>query len=277
MLVAAVCFSLMSLLVKLGGRTLPAMQLVLARVVVTLVLSALALRHAGVSPLGKNRRLLALRGVLGTGALCGFYYALTRLPLGDATAIQYTSPALTGILAALVLGEGFRRSDGFGALLALLGVALVARPGFVFGTPSPLPADGLAASVMACVLSAGAYTVVRSLRESDHALVVVFWFPLMALPVVVPWAAAIWRAPTILEWLVMLGVGVSTQIAQVCMTKSIHLLPAGRAISVAYLQVVFGFVFGATLFGEIPTATTLVGALLVVAGTVVASGVGRRD
>lgn len=276
MLAAAGGFALMSVLVKLGGRTMPAAQLVLARALVTLVLGFLSVKQAGLSPWGNNKRLLFLRGLAGTTALCAFYYAITVLPLGDATAIQYTNPVLTAILGALLLGESIRRADVVGALASIAGVILIARPSFLFPTGAPLPAAGLAAATFGAVISATAYVAVRALRKTDAPIVVVFWFPLVATPIVLPWALAEWVTPSLAEWGILLAIGVVTHAAQVCMTHGIHLLPAGRATSVGYVQVVLAFTIGVLAFHEIPTVWNLSGAALIIAGTLISSTAAMR-
>ena len=62
MAIGAFWFSIMGLLVKLAGRRLGSMEIVLARSVITLGLSWWALRRLGVPPWGTNRRLLLVRG-----------------------------------------------------------------------------------------------------------------------------------------------------------------------------------------------------------------------
>lgn len=270
MLGAVLFFSLMSLLVKLGGQTMPPSQLVFARVSVTLVLSLAHLRWLGVSLRGVNRRLLGLRGVAGTFALACFYYALTELPLGDVTAIQYTNPVWTAVIAAAFLGEGIRRSDVVGALFGVAGVVLVARPSLLFGGDA-LPTAPLVAACLASVVSAGAYTAVRALRRTDHPLVIVAWFPMVALPFVLPVAVLQWKPPTPDEWLVLAGIGVSTQVAQVMMTEALHRMPAGRATSVGYLQIVVAFIVGLAFFGEVPTFWSIAGSCLIITATLISA------
>ncbi len=266
MLGAVLFFSAMSMLVKSGGQTLPAIQLVFARVSVTLVLSLGHLKFRRISVLGVNRRLLALRGLAGTIALACYYYALTVLPLGDATAIQYTNPVWTALIAAALLGEGIHRRDVVGGLLGVTGVALVAQPSFLFGGP-PQPPLALAAICAASVISAFAYAAVRELRKTDEPLVVVAWFPLVAFPFVTPFAIKYWVPPTPGEWLLLIGIGVSTQIAQIMLTESIHRMPAGQATSIGYLQIVVAFVVGLVFFEEVPTGWSLAGTCLIVSGT----------
>jgi drug/metabolite transporter (DMT)-like permease len=233
---AALFFSVMSALVKLAGDRLPAEEIVLARVVVTLVISFLMLRRAGLSPWGNDRKRLALRGLLGTTALACYYWTLTRLPLAEATTIYHIAPVLTAVLAALVLRERIGASGWLALALGFAGVVVVARPAALFGGAGldPLP---VAVSLCAACASAVVYVTVRRLAQTEAPLVIVFYFPLVALPLVIPWAAPVLVWPEGWDWLVLAGVGVSTQIAQVFMTMGLAAERAGRATTVGYLQV----------------------------------------
>ncbi|HEV2078626.1 MAG TPA: DMT family transporter [Allosphingosinicella sp.] len=57
-----------------------------------------------------------------------FFLGVMAMPLADATAIQFTSPILTAVLSALVLGERAPRAAWAAIVLAFLGVLLVLRP-----------------------------------------------------------------------------------------------------------------------------------------------------
>lgn len=270
--VAALCFSVMSVLVKQAGKELPVEMLVLARGVVTLVISYLLVRRRGLSPWGHDKPRLLLRGLLGLGGLGSFFYAITSLPLADVTVIHYLNPVITALLAGLLLREAI----GIRLLLALsmgmCGVVLVARPSWLFGVASNLSPLGIGAALSGAVFSACAYVTVRRLTRTDDPLVIVFYFPLVAVPATLPFAVMAWRSPSALGWLLMLGIGVVTQIAQVLLTKGLALLPAGRGTTIGYIQIVFASMWGALLFGEPITLQTAAGALLVLAAAVVLLG-----
>ena len=268
MVLAAFFFSLMSLLVRLAGERLPSSMIVLARAVVALVLSYVLVRRAGLDPWGRHRGLLLLRGLFGFGALTCFYWALTRLPLAEATVIQYTNPIFTALLAALVLREHMRGVEIFGVALSLVGVVLVAKPGFLFldeGVP-PLDPVAVGIALLGAILSAAAYVAVRKAHGAEPALVVVFWFPLVATPLSIPPAIMGWIWPTPREWLLLLGVGITTQIAQVFMTEGLHREPAGRATAMSYLQIVFAAIWGVVFLSEVPDLLTVAGGLLIGVG-----------
>ena len=269
MAVAAFFFSLMSLLVKISGRSLPVMEVVMARGVVSLVLAWGQMRAARIDPWGNRRALLALRGVLGfTGLVC-YYYALTHLPLAEAVVIQNINPLLTAIVAAALLGERIGRLEVVCLVGGLTGVLLVAKPPFLFGDidGGDRSAWAAAAAFVGAMTSSLAYVVVRKLGETEHALVTVFWFPLVAVPATVPllWPVAVW--PEGWQWLLLAGVGVSTHIAQIYMTRGLTLERAGRATAVSYLQIVFAGALGALFFQELPDALSLVGMALIIGCT----------
>lgn len=267
MVLAAFFFSIMSVLVKIGGQTLPSQELVLARAVVTLVLSWFLLRQRRISPWGKNTKLLLARGGAGFIALSCFYYSVTHLPLADATVIQYTNPVFTAVLAAVFLKESFGVRDAIGGLVSLVGVVMIARPTFIFAREQSLDSTAVAIAITGSVVSAVAYTLVRELRKTDDPLVVVFYFPLIAVPGSLATVWPVFEMPTGWEWVLLLAIGVVTQIAQVYMTKGLHLEKASTATSISYLQIAFAFAWGLMLFDESPAASSYWGTGLVVGGT----------
>ena len=274
MAVGAFFFSVMSLLVKLAGRRLPSQELVLARSAVMLMLSWIGLRRADVRWTGANQRvLLLLRGTFGFAALSCFYYSIVRLPLGDANAIQYTSPPLTALLAGLVLGERLRWHEATAVAGSLAGVMLIARPSFIFGTPAALPLAVVGIALLGAFMSASAYVTVRRL-EAQNPLVIIFYFSLVGVVGSIPavWSRLLW--PTPLEWLLLLAIGATTQVAQLYLTRGLQLERAGRATAVSYLQVIFAAILGMIFFSERPDLLSIAGFGLVVAGTLI---VARSD
>lgn len=275
MVQAAFWFAVMGLFVKLASRTLPTMQIVFARGAITLVIASAVLWRARLSPFGSRSRLLLLRGLVGSSALVCFYAAVVHLPLAEATVIHQTAPLFTAVFAAWFLRE---RLSGrvLGSLgLAFVGVVMIARPAWLFGA-QPVPVDAAAAAeaaaawgyafvaLLGAILSAVAYVTVRQLGRTDNPLVVVFYLPLVTLPVSAPFAWPVWVWPDALGWVWLLGLGVSTQVAQVAMTKGLAREAAGRATAVGYLQVAFATLFGTLVFGVWPDGWSWAGMALIV-------------
>ena len=272
---AAFWFSAMSLLVKIAGARLPSMQIILVRAVITLALSWALVRRAKLSPWGNRKGMLIIRGLLGCAALTCFYFSIVHLPLAEATVIQYTNPVFAALLAAVLIGERLGLREVAGVIASMAGVAMIAQPAFLFAGSPPIDPLHVAIAVAGALFSATAYVTVRMLRGADDALVIVFYFPLVTVPLVLPFAIAGWIRPTLFEWMVMLGVGVTTQIAQVYMTRGLQLEPTGRATAVGYLQIVFAALWGALLLGDRPDRWSGLGAVIIIGGTLLVS-LGRR-
>jgi drug/metabolite transporter (DMT)-like permease len=274
MVQAAFWFAVMSLLVKLASRTLPTLQIVFVRGVVTLVLASASLAIARRSPFGGRTSLLLLRGTIGSCALVCYYLAVSRLSLAEAAVIHQTAPLWTALLAAWWLGERLTWRIGIALLVAFGGVVLIARPGWLFAAPAtadPTAWQFAFLALLGAVLSAFAYVTVRRLGRTEDALVVVFWFPVVTVPLSAPFAVPVWIAPNGAEWLLLVGIGATTQIAQVAMTKGLAREAAGRATAVGYLQVAFATLFSALVFQVVPDALSWTGMAMIVASLLAAT------
>jgi drug/metabolite transporter (DMT)-like permease len=274
MLVGTLFFSAMSVFAKLAGERLPTMELVLARVVVTLAMSCWAIRSLGIYPWGHNKKLLLIRGFAGFMGLSCYFYAINHLPLADATVIQFCNPMLAALIAVFALKERLRGLDLLATLLSMAGVVLVAQPTFLFARGAPLDPVAVTIGVVGAIFSAIAYVVIRRLGSTEHHMVVVFYFPLVTGPASIP--LLVYEGvvpPEGIEWLLLLGIGVAAQLGQIEITKGFKLETAGRASSVTYIQIVLAYTWGILLFGEYPNAISILGAVLVVLGVF---GVTRR-
>jgi drug/metabolite transporter (DMT)-like permease len=268
MAASAFAFSAMALLVKIASRRLPIGEIMFARTLFTLLLSYAMVRREGLSPWGNARLSLALRGLLGFGGMTGYYIALARLPLADATTLQNATPVFTALLAWWLLDERVGWSTATAIACGLAGVALIAHP-----TGAGLDPIGVAASLAAVICASFAYVTVRKLARTEHPLVIVFYFPLVAAPLALPWAIASFVVPGPADVVLLIAIGIATQFGQVFLTRALVLERAGRAASIGYLQVAFGMIWQITVFGELPTGWTLGGAALILGGTLVVARV----
>jgi drug/metabolite transporter (DMT)-like permease len=267
MALAAFFFSLMGLFVKWAGESIPSQEIVFVRSLLVLIFAYIWLRWTGTFDWGENKLFLVLRGVAGFSALTCFYYALTELPLADAMLIHFINPVFVAVLAAIFLGEALEWDVLVSMFLSLAGIVFIMEPAFLFSRSiSRLPLIPVLVGLGGALSSATAYVIVRQLRETEEPMTIVFYFPLVATPLALPTAipGAVW--PTPIQWAILLAIGVVTLLGQVFLTKGLHLVEAGRASAVTYLQVVFAFIWGIVFFGEYPTVWSTVGAGCIVSG-----------
>jgi drug/metabolite transporter (DMT)-like permease len=272
MALGAFWFSIMGMLVKLGGRRLPSQELVLVRAVITLALSWWAMHRARLPVRGRYPVALLLRGGLGCAGLTCFYWSLLHLPLAEATLVQYSNPIWVTLMAALLLGEHVGAREAACLVVSLVGVALVVRgPALATGGAAAgaaaIPTSAALIALLGSMCSAGAYVAIRRMGTDEDPQRVTLYLPLVTVPVTLPFALRGWVWPTAAEWVVLLGMGIATQLAQVCLTRGLQRERAARATAVGYLQVVFAAAWGWLVFGERPGVWSAVGAGTIVAST----------
>ncbi|MBC7172905.1 MAG: DMT family transporter [Polyangiaceae bacterium] len=268
MLLGVFFFSVMSAFTKAAGARLPAAEIVFARAVITLVLSIIAIRRLGAARFGTQRGLLVTRGIYGFIALSCLFFSLTRLPLADATVLQFTNPIVTAFLAVLLLRERMGLVEVLGGIVCIAGVVFVARPTFLFGEAGAIDGLAVAVALVGATFSALAYVTVRKLGTSEEPMVVVFYFALVALPGSLAFLAI--GDPVLPhghEWFLLLGVGVFAQLGQVELTRGLRLEPAARASSANYVQVLFAYAWGMLFFDEQPSFLGIIGAVLIACGS----------
>ena len=274
MVASALSFSVMTVCVKqLEGR-IPVAEVVLARALISLVLSWWLLRRQQLSPWGTRRTTLIWRGVVGSAALFCVYAAIAQLPLAAATVLQYLYPTFTAALAWGALGERAGKRVLLAMVLGWSGVMLVAQPNWLssFGqnlNTQSLPPVAVAIGITGALLTSVAYVLVRNLGPDEHPLVIVFYFPLVSVPLCLPFVLANPVVPTGMELIWLLGIGLFTQLGQVFLTRGITGMAAAQATSISYVQVLFAAIWGTLIFGEHLNNLTVMGALLILGATLI--------
>lgn len=271
MLLSAFGFAVMSVFVKLASAEgIPVLEIVAARALVSLFLSYADIRRKRITTFGTNKGLLFLRGLVGSFALVCVYYSITHLPLAEATVLQYLYPVITAALALFFLNEKLHWTLVLSIILSFSGVLLIVRPDFLFGELAPeLSYFAVLSGLLGAFGSAAAYVLVRKLSQVEDPSVIVFYFPLIALPFSLLLLGDDFVVPSLKACGFLIMVGIFTQIGQICLTKALQAETAGRATAFSYAQVVFATLFGWALFDEVPDLWFACGALLILSGFLV--------
>ena len=271
LVLSGLAFSLMTVCVKqLGGR-LPVEEIVFARAVISLLITSIAIRRLGLSPWGQDKVGLLVRGTAGTVALLCFFYAIAALPLGSATVLQYTYPTFTAGAAALLLKEQLGKMILLALPIGWIGVAMVVQPGWIGQAGEGLPTVPALIAIAGAFCTAMAYVCVRKLSVSEHPLVIIFYFPLISIPVTLPGVVRHGVMPTATELFWLLGVGILTQLGQIWVTEGLRRLPAGQATTINYVQVLFAALWGWLWFNEQINGTTALGGILILTASLISA------
>ena len=270
MLLSALSFALMTACVKLvSTHNIPVFEIVAARGLVSLIISYIDIKRKKIPVWGNNKILLISRGVVGTLALLCVYYAVTTLPLVEATLLQYLYPVFTAILAFLFLKERIQRSTLICILLCLLGLFAMVKPNLSVASGIVLPWFSVFIALLGALGSATAYVIVKRLSKCEDSSVIIFYFPLIALPLSIILLGDNFVMPDTEALILLLFVGIFTQMGQVGLTKAMQTEVAAKVSAFSYVQIVFSTILGVIIFNEIPSFWTLIGGMLIILGALV--------
>jgi drug/metabolite transporter (DMT)-like permease len=215
---------------------------------------------------------LFARGLFGGTAVLAYFAAIQRIPVGEATLLNYTQPVFTMLFAWLLLGERPLTRALVALPVTLVGVALIVgiRVADLRGGVGEL--FGLSSAV----LSGVAVTAIRASRRHDadgtpgeSAWTVFTSFTLIGLVVSAPTVLppfGHWIAPTALQWALLLTVGATSVVAQMILTEALKHVRVDTAGVVSQLAAAVAIGGGALFLGETPSPGFLGGAVITLAG-----------
>ncbi len=259
---AALLFAVMALLAKGASARLPGPQIACIRFVIGLLAVCAAATRFRLR--ANNWGGLFWRGAFGGSAVLCYFLAIEHLPVGMATLLNYTAPVFTATWAALFLGEKLGLRTAGALLLTALGVAGVvvghAPPGASLVGPWEL------VGMLSAVLSGAAVATIREVRKTDGSWEIFAAFCVVgALVTGIPTVTR-WVTPTPAEWVLLIGVGTISVVAQILMTYALRFLRAAMAGVLMQLTPVASLALGYVIYDERIAPLAFAGAAVTLAG-----------
>lgn len=259
MLLSALFFSFMSAFVKLSG-DIPSMEKALFRNLISLIIAFSILKAKKMPLWGKkeNRKFLLLRALTGSLGIIFYFYSIDHLILADSSMLNKLSPFFVIIFARIFLKNRIKPFQMLALALALGGSALIIKPGFQFSSTFPALVGTLSA------IAAGlAYTMVSYLGGRESSFTIVFYFSLISTLICLPSLFFQPVMPTLLQFMLLLGAGITAAGGQFLLTASYRFAPAGEVSMYQYSQIVFASILGVFFFSELPDLLSTVGYVLI--------------
>lgn len=200
----------------------------------------------------------AIRSLSGLASLGLLYFAITRIPLADATALAYAAPIFITLLSIFLLGERIGLRRWLAVITGFVGVLLIARP----------EAEGFDIGVIAAALSAltGALVAIwlRKLGSSENPVAIGIYYNNFGAFVCLAWVLSTgWFAPRGADTLLFVGFGLGCGLQQWLLTVSFRYAEASLLAPFEYLAMVFAAAVGFAWWGEIPPLSTWIGAAVI--------------
>ncbi|MBN8889507.1 MAG: DMT family transporter, partial [Rhodospirillales bacterium] len=201
------------------------------------------------------------RGVLTLTAWLCYYTAARSLPLAQLLTLYFSAPIITTVLAIRLLGEHVTRARWISLGIAFGGVLLASDP---FGVKLSLAT--LLVLAAAC-LWGYAIVLMRQIARRESSLLQMLYQNVCFIAVTGVLTAVNWVAPTPAQMLLLAGVGVLGGLGQYMLFEAARMAPAAVMATVEYSALLWAFVLGWLVFGEIPLPAVWAGAgLICVAG-----------
>ena len=219
----------------------------------------------------RNTRLLVARGLSGGVVVILYFQALAHLPAGQAGIVYNLFPVFATIMSLFVFRERPTVHLFLAVLLAFLGVVLVLGQGSVhLGL-----GRGEIEALVAALFAATSAVLIRGARASNNAVTIFFFFCLLGLPVVLPFALSPWPRH-LLPWALALLMGAAAVVGQLLMGQAYGTLSVSEAAIWLQLMPIATYLIAVPMLGEPITHFGMIGALLTVAGVVYGTILGHR-
>ncbi len=201
-----------------------------------------------------------IRALFGIAAMLLWFNTLARMPLAEATALSFTAPIFTSILAVFFLQEIMHRHRLLAIALGFLGAMIIIRPGVAVLNPV-----AILAIVTALVWGSGT-VLLKYMSRSETTSAMVIYLPLFLTPISLLPALFVWRWPSGELWGIAVLFGVVGTLGHYCLTRALSTADATSVIPFDYLRLPFVAIIAFIAYGETSDIWVWLGGGLIAAG-----------
>jgi len=277
MTLAILVFSIMSICVRISNKKNPYFQSVFTCSIFQVIGGYIGCKLIRINPWGHSDHyfLLTCHGICIAISMTLFFAGMGYLPLADNTAIFFSGPTITGIIAWFVLDEQLTKFDGLFSSISLLGVILISKPDFLFPSDEVIDYNSMYFLIPffgACMGSFG-YIIMRFIGNGIHYLVHIFYFGIVS-TIISGFSLFIFHIQDPVmpnsgsDWMIYIIIAISAFIGHYLLNRGLQLCATGPGTLIRNLGVIFAFIFGIIILGEIPTWNSVLGALIIVGSSI---------
>ncbi len=260
-LIAGILFTIAFVLVKSTSH-IHVLQVVFWRSLIVFLFSFVILKYKKIPLFEGPKKYLILRGITGCIAIICYFYTLQEMTMASAVTLQYVSPLFLVIVGFFINKERFNKIQLVFVMLALLGTAVIKN------FDPTITTFQLLLGLSSAFFSALSYSFIRKLKGLADPYLVVFYFPLVTLPVILPILVMNWVTPNWEDTVKLIGVGVFSMFAQVLLTKALQRERVAKIGVIRYVDLIFAAIAGYVLFDEIISLQMVLGFILIISGVI---------
>ena len=249
-------------LLKYLGRTFHPVELSFFRYSVGFMMLAPIFWRMGIRNLKTTRMdLHLLRLGLATVGQTGVFFAFVNLKLADATALWFSKPLFTTVVAIFILSELVPVRRWLATLIGFGGVIVMLRPGAGIIDPYALVAVG------AALFMAVANILIRLMAPTEPPNRILFYYHIGGIILLAGPALLFWRTPLGWEWGLIALLGIGQTVGMICFVRGFSVGEASAIGPSEYVRLIYAGLIGFFIFGETVDIWTVVGGLIIVCST----------
>ena len=258
MLSATTVWALMSALVRFLSKDIHPFETGFFRTIVAALIMVPHMIRARTGLFPKaHRPLYFARALLHEGAMLSWFFALTVVPLMDATALFFTAPLFATVLAVFILREKVRWARWIAVAVGFAGAMLVTKPG------TGAMDWGALIVLMSALCSATGRVTVRSLTKLDAPNTIVAYNFVILTPMVFCAAIWFWTWPTWNQLALLVLLGALGAVGHLFLTRAYAVAEASQVAPFDFAQLLAAGVIGYFVFMEVPDNWTVAGSMLI--------------
>jgi drug/metabolite transporter (DMT)-like permease len=201
----------------------------------------------------------ATRTIIGLTGMIFNFTGVAMLPLAESTTIGFTAPIFATILSALVLREATGIHRWTAVAVGFVGVLIIAGP-----NAAHFPSLGVLISLTAAVFVAFVAIVLRELSKTEDIAVIAFWFSVLSAVPIALLMVHYGEGHDLGTFALIFAMGTIGGIAQLLMTNALRWGPVSIVLPMDYSAILWATLFGWLVWGKLPVAATLAGAVMII-------------
>ena len=205
----------------------------------------------------QNMRLQIFRASINVISMICWFSAIGMMHFEKATALGFTTPLFTTVLAVIVLGEVIRFHRTAALLLGFIGIIIIIRPGYVpfeFGTVLMLIASFSFSFVL---------IFVKKLSATDSSLTIIFYHLLYMTPVFFILSLFYWENINLHQFIVFTLMGASGLLSHWCLAQAFKMSDTTFVMPLQFTKLIWASLIGLFIFAEQPDIWTWVGGIII--------------
>ena len=262
-LISIFFFSFMGIFIRKASENIHIMEVIFFRNLLACLIIIPVMCSSGLATFKMNRPgLFVWRAVFVSIGMFAGFFAVTLIPLAQATAISFTTPIFITILAVFLFGEVIKVRRVVAIFVGFIGMLIIVQPG----------AGGISLGVILAFISAFFHSInlliVKKLTAKESANAIVVWMVIMLVPISIVPAIFVWEWPSALTWLYLWCLAFCGTLGHSFFTRAYSLADITSLQPFQFIKLPMIAFLAWVIFSELPGYWTWLGGMIIFSSTV---------